>query len=253
MASLHLADIVGKANYAKNPELSNKNALLESNIIDICIAIMPIFGEIKNPNYAHACFVAKIEGSEGISNILIENGQYDEKREGDYKGQVHYFYEVEQGLRFVKLTTKDFKKISKKKNKLIPCSIENNMTVEQLLFDSQFCGTFHRWDYYNFNLIEQNCQLFVRKVVHILNAKRINDEQKKTKYTKKYIPIKISTALEDNENYRTPNIRKKIDKSKIKHFSKVIPTPDHDIPDTNEKYLFELLQKYDELIVRTIL
>lgn len=76
---------------------------------------------------------------------------------------------------------------------------------------------------------------------------------KKNKFTKKYIPKKISTALEDIEEYRISNIRHKIDNSKIKHFTKVIPTPDHEIPDTNDKFLFELLQKYDELIVRTIL
>lgn len=180
MASIHLADIVGTKNYAKNPVLSNKYEILESTIKNICIVIMPIFTKkIIDPNCAHACFVANIEGPKGIYNILVENGQYDEKREGDYHGQVHYFYEVEQGLRFAKLTTKDMEKISIENNKLIPCTISNYMTVEHLLFDSQFCGTFHRWDYYDFNLIEQNCQLFVRKVVHILGARRMLDDQKK--------------------------------------------------------------------------
>ena len=226
---------IAKPNYSKGPKIySNKDDILNSTIKQIYVVIKKnernkipkslIKSAKKFParfsmsNYNHALIIARAEYNNKISIILIEYGGYDYKLEGDYESMIHYYYENEYGLRFIKLSDNELASINNGKHQIIRCDIRNEMTIEKLLFDSQFVGKFHKWNYKNYFLTDQNCQLFVRKVVDVLGATRKFDHQKTRDYSRMYIPHRILKGFVDNEKGKNQmKIQNKILNSKRKY------------------------------------
>lgn len=216
-----------KENYAKTQVKSNREEILQSSLFNIYFVIQPIINrqwrskmkpfieaakyfpsQISLSNYTYAALFCIVERNDEQYPILIEYGGYDERREGDYEGQVHYF-EGNDGLRFVKLTRNDILKVTNQSNQLIPCNLQYKMEVRELLFDTQFCGNLRYWDKNHFSLSNQNCQLFVQKAVKITGCTRQLDYQKDIGYSRMFIPIRILNALVHNEKMFVENGEKR--------------------------------------------
>ena len=61
-------------------------------------------------------------------------------------------------------------------------------------------GSYHTWDRDDYNLLSENCQLFVRKAIQVLGATRKYEIQRNRTVMKMKLPFRILNALEDNEN-----------------------------------------------------
>lgn len=132
--------------------------------------------------------------------VLIEYGAYDFYREGDYRGKVHY-YEGNDGLRFIQMTSTDIENVLENEfNYLVKCNVSHHMKIKDLLHSTKWQGSYHDWDKDNYNLVAQNCQLFVRKAIQVLGATRESELQKNRVFMKCVIPFRVLNALEDNED-----------------------------------------------------
>lgn len=103
-------------------------------------------------------------------NVLIEYGAYDERREGDYQGRVHYF-SGHDGLRFVQLTDSELAQIEgNSKNVYFKCHCTNIFTIYELLFRTMIRNNVQNWDRRNYDIFSHNCQMFVTKVIEVTQA-----------------------------------------------------------------------------------
>lgn len=71
--------------------------------------------------------------------------------------------------------------------------------MHKILKATKWKGSYHEWDKDNYNLVAQNCQLFVRKAIQVLGAKREFESQKNRVVMKCVLPFRVLNALEDNE------------------------------------------------------
>lgn len=120
--------------------------------------------------------------------VFLEYGAYDEKREGDYESQVHYF-RSDNGLRFTKLNINNIPGYK------YECDVQNKMTIKELIT----CLEFRHFTKQKYNLVDQNCQYFVRKSIKILGSRRIHEHDRIRRFSKAEIPNRILDALEENE------------------------------------------------------
>ncbi|KAH0795688.1 hypothetical protein GPJ56_000567 [Histomonas meleagridis] len=201
--------------YAYRPRKSNRNKLLNTPITKIFIVIEP-FGNgvvqiatagitqflpaaVSTASVAHASIWVPKENSFGSrKGICIEYGGYDERREGDYEDQVHY-YSGTDGLRFMRMTADQLSTLKTKgyDGLKIPCEIMNPMTVGELLRQTS-C---YEWKKGNYDMIFHNCQTFVSKCVQVLGAYRTQIQARTL--SKVFIPFKILNCLEKNEDNRS--------------------------------------------------
>ena len=210
---------IKKPRYAKLPIHSEKEELLNRRIDSAIILIsqfvpegaqiamkpMKLFSwifpaKICPSNLTHAAMILMNDDNPDVG-ILIEYGAYDRRREGDYRTEVHY-YQGNGGLRFTEMTIQQFEDLFTDEDVLIPCYIENRMTLSTLIKRTQHSrkGHYHDWSKYEYNIVGQNCQLFVRKAIQVLGATRCRDIQKVRTVSKMIIPERIIGALEENED-----------------------------------------------------
>lgn len=200
-------------NYAKSPVYSSKEEILNSKIYKIYVFVSAPekFPKLRHfascaqwllparTSFCNLNHVSIIAETYEDTHVLIEYGAYDLYREGDYRGKVHY-YEGNDGLRFVQMTPTDIEHVLENEfNHLVKCSVSNQMKIEDLLQSTKWQGSYHEWDKDNYNLVAQNCQLFVRKAIQVLGATRESESQKNRVAMKCFIPYRVLNALEDNE------------------------------------------------------
>ena len=198
-------------NRAVNPIPSNKEELLNIMIAEVNINIEPlgpqIFHKCRNllagvtaalpaavspAKLSHASIYIPITENEGV---WIEYGAYDDKRSGEFKGQVHY-YQGENGLRFAKMTTEEYKhRIStgKEMQVMIECYVRNQMTIGELLQKISL----NDWSKDKYSLIAQNCQRFAIYTLQLLGAYR--KAFVLHGFAKVTVPVGILDCLEKNE------------------------------------------------------
>ena len=159
-------------------------------IFNITTQVLP--AKISPAGASHASLYVPMSDKEGV---WIEYGAYDDKRSGDFKGQVHYFQGT-NGLRFAKMTRKEyFEKMDKAGilSKMIECRARHQMTIKHL-FESI---SSNNWSKHKYSLGTHNCQRFVVYSLQILGAYRtkigIHCQDKVT------IPFGILECLEKNE------------------------------------------------------
>lgn len=202
------------AKYAISPLYSNKEELLNSIINKIFVFVSAPDNGAKLQriascaqwmlptrtsfcNFNHTSIIVETYDN---ALILIEYGAYNQYREGDYHGKVHYF-DGSDGLRFIQMTPEDIDNVLNNEfNYLVSCNVQQHMKTKKLLESTKWQGSYHQWDKDNYNLVAQNCQLFVRKAIQVLGATRESEKQKNRVVMKCVIPFRVLNALEDNEN-----------------------------------------------------
>lgn len=205
---------IKKENYNSSPEKSDKEELLNSTIIGMLVLIVPL-GKKSGPlfkfwsslswvaparvaggNFTHASIIVV---TEDLSLIRIEYGAYDDKRSGEFKGQVHYLT-GDDGLRFVKISKNELQSYyDNDDDVVITCDIENYMTLKDMLNRTKTQGSYHYWDKEDYNILSENCQLFVRKAIQVLGATRKHEIQRNRTIMKMRVPFRVLNAFEDNE------------------------------------------------------
>lgn len=199
-----------QSNYANSPKTTSREELLGSKIVDITV-LFTLLGkeEVKKSTrfrvastlvpiidfVQHAKIIAHTEND---LLILIEYGGYDERREGDYQSQVHYF-NYKDGLRFVEISKMDSNHIELLSNSYYYCDVGNKMTLNEMIERTKYQNGYHLWDKESYNLASENCQLFVACAVKVLNATRKNSIDRIRFCAKREIPFRVLKALEKNE------------------------------------------------------
>ena len=118
--------------------------------------------------YAHhaSCFL----GFENDFSVKLEYGGYYGD-EPNYSNPVYYWNK--DGLRFTGMSWEEYKKIvdvSKSGSQLIILlKVKNKMLLKDLLIN---CCKEGNWRAKDYNLISNNCQTFIAKVIKILNVVR---------------------------------------------------------------------------------
>ena len=230
MKSITSADIIDSAykarssgmkpNRALHPIPSSRKEILNTMITSININIEPLgpdaFQKIRTytagltmilpamvspANFSHASIYVPTSDKMGI---WIEYGAYDDKRSGEFRGQVHYL-QGDNGLRFVKMSKRDYRKRYMAGGQMcafITCKIRNKMTIGKLLHKISE----NDWSKYGYCLVAQNCQRFVQYAIQILGASR--DEFHTRSEEKVFIPFGILDCLQKNDlNSTNDNIR----------------------------------------------
>ena len=164
---------------------------------------------------------------ENYRGILVEFGKYDKSREGDYKSKVYYL--GKDGARFTRYDYLDFLKRIKKNNTFLgnqlnkypliickvhydhnlltlfshifftlnkTCASEPYLWMIELLKTKNIEKYRNQWEKVNYNLITNNCQIFVSKVIDALCATPMNIEE--VDNYKIHIPISIYESLKSN-------------------------------------------------------
>lgn len=207
-------------NRAVNPIPSSREEILNTMITSVNINIEPLgpnfFKKCRNffggitvalpavispAGLSHASIYVPISENEGV---WIEYGAYDDKRSGEFKGQVHYF-QGNSGLRFAKMTAQEYQTRSSSAGEMqetVECYVRNQMTIRNLLQ----AVSLNDWSKHKYSLVAQNCQRFVVYALQVLGAYRktfcIRGVAKVT------IPFGILDCLEKNElNSTNENIR----------------------------------------------
>lgn len=175
-----------------SPIESDRNLILNSTIENLNILITPLnslinetidylqqsfFNDLRIGSFlitlaasAMARHAAIVVQTNTKLNVLIEYGAYDERREGDYQGRVHYF-SGHDGLRFVQLTDGELAQIGgNPKNVYFKCHCTNIFTIHELLTRTIFQNNVQNWDRRNYDIISHNCQMFVTKVIEVTHA-----------------------------------------------------------------------------------
>lgn len=200
-----------RPNVATNPIPSNRDEILRININSIYINIDPLGNKIVQKCrtalsavtfilpaavspaiFSHASIYVPVSENEGV---WIEYGAYDDKRSGEFQGQVHYF-QGRNGLRFAKMSIEEFNRRKSSGGTLyetIKCKVRNQMTIGNLFQ----AISMNDWSKYKYSLITQNCQRFVIYSIHILGAYR--EEFSPRGPNKITIPVGILNSLERNE------------------------------------------------------
>ena len=213
MGSIESGPIVDKlqcagsieTSYANNPTQTNKEALLNTMINKVSVIIQPLRAKSENEKEARAIISTFLPSMFSLSvfshaglfiygnddnpkdGVFLEYGAYDEKREGDYESQVHYF-RSDNGLRFTKLNINNIPGYK------YECDVQNRMTIKELCT----CLEFRHFTKQKYNLVDQNCQYFVRKSIKILGSRRIHEHDRIRRYSKAEIPNRILDPLEEN-------------------------------------------------------
>ena len=139
-----------RPNVATNPIPSNRDEILRININSIYINIDPLGNKIVQKCrtalsavtfilpaavspaiFSHASIYVPVSENEGV---WIEYGAYDDKRSGEFQGQVHYF-QGRNGLRFAKMSIEEFNRRKSSGGTLyetIKCKVRNQMTIGNL-------------------------------------------------------------------------------------------------------------------------
>ena len=207
-----------KPRYADNPIRSNREELLNWIVDEIVIVLSPLSkfsnlatkpvkcvswilpSKISAAVFQHASIVV-LNRNNPNDGILVEYGGYDYRREGDYFTEVHYFKGV-NGLRFTKMPIGSIYRFFGDGCAFIPCHVNKYMTLYDLCertMTQSHAGNFHNWSKENYNLLGQNCQLWARKAIQVLEAQRISELQQVRTVSKTIIPDRILDALEENE------------------------------------------------------
>ena len=215
-SSNHTGISIRKLNIFNYFAINEKEFLLNSKIRDICIGIEPMgpgaFHFISQNNglklflpaylggstYAHhaSCFL----GSENDFSVKLEYGGYYGD-EPNYSNPVYYWNK--DGLRFTGMSWEEYKKIvdvSKSGSQLIILlKIKNKMLLKDLLIN---CCKEGNWRSKDYNLISNNCQTFIAKVIKILNVVRdeANPSRLMHNASLSMYPPAIVEALEKNED-----------------------------------------------------
>lgn len=207
-------------NRSRNAIASNREEILNTLIRSVNINIEPLGPELfqKCRNFfggvtvalpaaispaglSHASIYVPISETEGV---WIEYGAYDDKRSGEFEGQVHYF-QGENGLRFAKMTTQEYQRRSSSggiMQETVECYVRNQMAIRNLL---QTISS-NDWSKHKYSLIAQNCQRFVIYAIQVLGAYRKTFCLRGT--SKVTIPFGILDCLEKNElDSETENFR----------------------------------------------
>lgn len=178
----------------------NKEQILNSTIKSLSIYVTPLkivnnalqimFYNLRSIRSAIAQNVnhtASIIRTDDDFLILIEYGAYD-------KDNMFYYYKEDDGLRFIQISDSIFMSLMNDgRNACVHCNIQNEISIRDLLFQTETINGFNRWDKNSYNLITHNCQYFVKCVMKVLGATKdfsVND---------KNIPILIQTELFRNE------------------------------------------------------
>jgi hypothetical protein len=191
---------------------------------------------IGGKKFVHACAFLGTEGYqirkgknsyENYRGILAEFGKYDKSREGDYKSKVYYI--GKDGARFTRYDYLDFLDRIKRNNTfmgsqlnkypIIICKVhyDHNLLT---LFAHIFFGInkihenepyvwmmellksknnekyMNQWEKVKYNLITNNCQIFVSKIIDALCATPMNINE--VDNYKVHIPISIYESLKGN-------------------------------------------------------
>lgn len=200
-----------KPNRAHNAIPSNRDEILNTMIHSININIEPLGKKsfqkfrlifagftmmlpaaVSPAGLSHASLFVPTSEEEGI---WIEYGAYDDKRSGEFKGQVHY-HQGDNGLRFVKMSSQEYYERYTNGGimyEVVKCKIRNEMTIRDLL---QRISE-NSWSKYEYSLVAQNCQRFVQYAVQILGASR--EEFHARAEEKVSIPFGILDCLQKNE------------------------------------------------------
>ena len=193
---------MAKVTYANNPTSTNKDALLDTNINKVSVVIQQLGDENDMENITRATissFVPIITtfshaglfvygNNSNPNGVFVEYGAYDIRRSGDYNTQIHYF-RSDNGLRF------SYMNIYSIPGFKFDCDVQNKMTIRDLCT----CLEYHHWTKQKYNVVDQNCQLFVRKAIKLLGSRRINKSDRIRTFSKGMIPKRILDALEENE------------------------------------------------------
>ncbi|KAK8860916.1 hypothetical protein M9Y10_012608 [Tritrichomonas musculus] len=176
----------------------------EFNAKNIITGFLP--ARINPTNATHAGIIANTTNG---MHVLIEYGAYDYHREGDYDFQVHY-YKGRDGLRFVKLTDSFYEFIHDESYRYLvfDCTVRNKMAINTMIDKTKWVGKYHSWDKDSYNPVGENCQLFVRKCIQVLDAVRTDEEDRNRTLSKTCFPFRIIDALEKNENDTERKIEK---------------------------------------------
>lgn len=206
---------IKKPNYNENPIPSNRMMILNSKIEKLYILCTPLHiflnliasmvtYKLANELYHAAVIVI----TDDDSCIKIEYGAYDDRRGGDYMAKVHY-YNGRNGLRFMKLSDIDISTMLQTfGNILFECDFKKKMSIGELLKATNFSSNvIDCWNRENYDLFSHNCQLFVERVVDVMNATRkkglINFKGYSISYNVSNIPHDIMEALKRNETFLT--------------------------------------------------
>lgn len=198
-------------NRARNPVQSNREEILNTMIHSININIEPLGKKsfqtfraffagftmmlpaaISPAGLSHASLYVPISEDDGV---WLEYGAYDDKRSGEFRGQVHYL-QGDNGLRFVKMSSQEYYERHSNGGimyEVVKCKIRNKMTIGSLLQKISE----NDWSKYEYSLIAQNCQRFVQYAVQILGASR--EEFHARAEEKVSIPFGILDCLQKNE------------------------------------------------------
>lgn len=198
-----------------NLAINEKEFLLNSKIRDICIGIEPlgpgIFHAISQKNglklflpayiggstYSHhaSCFL----GFENDFSVKLEYGGYYGD-EPNYSNRVYYWNK--DGLRFAGMSWEEYKEIidvSKSGSQIIILlTVKNKMLLKDLLI---LCCKEGNWRAKDYNLISNNCQTFIAKVIEILKVVRNDENPSRLMHNASLFmyPPAIVEALEKNE------------------------------------------------------
>lgn len=198
---------IAATTYPENPTPTNRDELLNTMINEVSVVIQPLGAKSENSQFArvmvssffpsnislavfsHAGLFVYGNGRNPNDGVFVEYGAYDYKREGDYNSQVHYFRK-DNGLRFTLLNIDDIEGYKFK------CDVQNKMTINDLCT----CLEYHHFSKQKYNLVDQNCQYFVRKSIQILGSRRLLKSDRIRTYNKGIIPHQILEVFEKNED-----------------------------------------------------
>ena len=187
-------------------------SLLDSCILHMHIGIEPLqgntfqrfFRNILGTNFHYSCFLKL--SSDPYEGIILEYGAYFGTQDSSYKNYIHYGEGKEDGIRFSKMSFKDYeKKIHNglKGSQIIGnfIVINNKMTLGRL-FEECISKSEKNWGSSDYNISSHNSETFILKVIELLKVTRDAKEPYVFRYYIRHaiFPPEILKALEDNES-----------------------------------------------------